>query len=149
MSIEPVVFTLPVALRSKSNHRMGEKFSVHREFETIVSAYASRAKTEGWPCLDKGVSMSRRPKFVLTIVASSMLDSANFSKSVADALEGVLMVNDAQILTTHTLSSRSKKGQRCSIGVAVLEGDTWEDQMEASRLLAPLVVAEFLKGEAE
>lgn len=81
---------------------------------------------------DAKAPVKERPTVVIAVAATSMLDSSNFTKSLADAMEGVLVHNDASIAANASISVRSKKDQRCGVGIALLPASaSLTDQSEA------------------
>ena len=112
---------LPAKLRSKSNYRRGKKgWGALATFEAVTAATLANARPADWNLGDKSKPVNERPTVVLAVIATSLIDSTNFTKSVADAMEGVLVHNDASVATSMTLSERSKSNQRCAVAVAQL-----------------------------
>lgn len=124
---------LPAKLRSKSNYRQGKKgWGALVTFESVVAAVLAEARPDGWDLGEKKRALKDRPVLVMAVVATSLVDSTNFTKSVADAMEGVLVVNDASILGSATLAERTRDNQRCGVAVAQLPaGSSIADQAVA------------------
>lgn len=132
---------LPVKLRSKSNYRRGSKgWAALTSFEQVAAATFLRARPSDWDTGSKHVAVKDRPSVVIAIAASSLVDSTNFTKSIADAAQGVLVVTDASIIASSTLALRSAKDQRCVVAFAQLPaGATMREQAAAlTALLAQL-----------
>lgn len=127
------IFTVPVAMKSKSNYRHGKtSWTDLSNFETVVKMFARQHLPENWPLGNPKDPINARPKVLLTVIAKSNTDSTNYTKSVADALEGVVTLNDASITTATTMAERGT-GDGVTIGVAVLPADsTLEQQLAAS-----------------
>lgn len=112
---------LPSKLRSKSNYRRGQKgWGALTTFETVAAGALTQARPEEWDLGEKGTPIKSRPSVVLAVAATSLLDSTNFTKSLADAMEGVLVHNDASVAASATLSVRAKDNQRCGVAIAQL-----------------------------
>lgn len=128
---------LPSKLRSKSNYRRGKKgWDALASFEAVTRATFQKYVPYEWELGDKTDPVPARPIVVLVVYARSMLDSSNFTKSVADAAESVLVHNDASITSTATFAERAQKGQRCSVAAALLEpGASISEQAEATQEL--------------
>jgi hypothetical protein len=54
------------------------------------------------------------------IFADTMLDSGNLSKSVLDALEGVVFHTDASVAYSGSLARRTRTDQRSFLAIALL-----------------------------
>lgn len=139
---------LPAKLRSKSNYRKGQKgWAALATFEAVAGATFAQAKPEAWDIGDKSKPLKDRPTAVLVVAATSLVDSTNFTKSVADAMEGVLVVNDASVTASATLAQRAKKEQRCMVALAQLPPRaTMQEQSEALQELVRRM-PELFEGE--
>lgn len=114
--------SLPTRLRSKSNYRKGARgWAALASFESVTQATIAAAVPPDWPLGSKDASLASRPVVVMAVAARSTLDSANFTKSLADAMEGVVVHNDASIAGTATLAERGRKDQRCVVAAALLD----------------------------
>lgn len=132
---------LPAQLRSKSNYRRGKKgWGALATFEAVTASVLQQYRPEGWDLGEANAPVKERPTVVIAVAATSMLDSSNFTKSLADAMEGVLVHNDASIAANASISLRAKNDQRCGVAMAQLSaGATLTEQSEAlQRLLAQL-----------
>lgn len=119
--------SVPFALRSKSNFRRGRTHAARqwdefRSFESSVAFLLAAARPESWNVGDAQAKVAERPVVVCAIVARSMVDTANFSKSVLDAAQGVLYVNDASVLGVSSMGVRSRSGQQALVAFAQLDG---------------------------
>lgn len=92
---------LPVKLQSKSNFRTGKGSSKRwaglQAFEMVVANKVREAIPDDWDMGDKNKPISERPIVIMIISATSNYDAANFSKSVADAVEGIVYWNDKSL----------------------------------------------------
>lgn len=107
---------VPVRLMSKSNarrytrgSRSGPSFG---GFERSLGMIVRASRPSGWECGDPDSPLGDRPSVVCVIAARSVLDAANFSKSVLDALEGVLFHNDASVLGVASIAVRGEQAHR-------------------------------------
>lgn len=141
---------LPTALRSKSNYRHGEKKSAWgtlRNFETVAGLTIARDVPDGWALGSKSDALADRPVVLMVILARSMLDASNFSKSLADAAEGVVVINDASITATTSLGVRARKDPRAAVAFAQLPaGTSLPDQASALAELTAQAVRQFEAG---
>lgn len=128
---------LPSKLRSKSNYRHGQKgWGALATFEAVAGGTFAQARPEDWDLGAKNKPLKSRPVVVIAIAATSLLDSTNFTKSVADAMQGVLVHNDASVAGSSTICERAKDNQRCGVAVAQLPaGAGLREQSEALRAL--------------
>jgi hypothetical protein len=113
------LLTVPLALRSKSNFRRGNTWNTHQEFERSLHLLLRANRPTDWVTSTTDVALAQRPVVVAAIVARSTIDSANFTKSVLDAAEGVLYTTDASVLATVTLAERGR-GTGFMVGFAQL-----------------------------
>lgn len=100
---------IPMALKSKSNYSYSAATkNRHKElqaYEQTVTLLSLAALPEDWPLGDEHDPVTQRPQVLLGIVGiNSGYDSANFTKSIADGLEGVLYWNDKSAVDTVTRS---------------------------------------------
>jgi hypothetical protein len=129
-----VAYVLDTPIVSKSNHRRSkgsnqwEKFRAFEEFVTFTTRSVLPAT---WPPLAADAPFSNRPVVCLSIVASTLLDTANLSKSVADALEGVCYHNDASARAVSSLSVRSSV-PHVVVGIAALDAGATLDEISAA-----------------
>lgn len=112
---------LPFVARSKSNYRQGDAgWGSLASFEDAIAAIVAQHVPAGW---ELGSSLERvadRPVVVALVAARSVLDAANLSKSVLDALQGVCYVSDAQVAGSVNVGERGRLGQWLSIALAQL-----------------------------
>ena len=118
------VLRAPLRLRSKSNFRRSRQgadsdWQDSRTFERDLALLVRHHRPAGWDCGDPGHPLAERPVVVAFIAARSTIDVANFSKSVLDALEGVLYVSDASVLAVGSIGSRGRDGS-VTLGFAEL-----------------------------
>jgi len=128
---------LPFPLRSKSNFRRGDarsaaQWRAEQSFRSDVATLCAAARPQGWDTGSLDVALSRRPCFAVVLVAASTLDTANLSKSVLDALEGVLYVNDAQVRFEAALSQRRREHQRAVLAAAQLPASSTSAELAAA-----------------
>lgn len=107
---------LPVAPCSKSNHRRyrhgaagADRWDRFAAFETVLAATVSPQRVGcPWP-LHADRALPQRPVVALYLYARTTIDTLNLSKSVGDALEGVLYANDASVLAALAASTRTRR----------------------------------------
>jgi Holliday junction resolvase RusA-like endonuclease len=123
-------------LTSKSNFRRGlgsKDWTKHKEFKDILADLAIKNRPSTW---DLGppppAPLKHRPTVVMAIVATSVLDTANLSKSVADAFEHELYHTDASVRMVLSASTRARKNQGASILLALLSPNATYDQMRSA-----------------
>jgi hypothetical protein len=127
-------------LRSKSNFRRGKKsknWSRLQGFEDELAISARAVRPMEWPMGDPGAAISSRPSVVAVVIADTLLDTGNVTKSVFDALEGVLYHTDASIRAELVVTNR-KRGGRAYAAFAVCDAD---EPMAFAKCAAELVVA--------
>lgn len=128
---------LEVAAASKSNfrrgsHREGAAWAQLRDWEAGVGNLVRAALPAGWELGERGEALSSRPAVVGLVVATTLLDAANLSKSLADALEGVVYHTDASLRTVTTCTAGRRRGVAdLSVAFARLDG-----RADAAALLA-------------
>jgi hypothetical protein len=96
-------------IRSKSNFRRSKSSAAWRanqDFETTLALSLRAARPLTWPVVDGAIPLSERPVFVAVTFAKSTIDAGNHSKSVLDAAEGVVYVNDAQVAASCAVAER-------------------------------------------
>jgi Holliday junction resolvase RusA-like endonuclease len=127
-------FPIPDGVQSKSNfrrQRRGGDWGRLSRFEDLVATYARAARPTGWVLGDPDLPVAKRPGVVAVVWARTMLDAGNLSKSVLDALEGVVYVNDNAVRAVVELAERGRSDQSAVVALAQLPPDA-----------SPLVVAE-------
>lgn len=142
---------VPFPLRSKSNFRRGRQaegrqWSSLRSFETALATLATAARPSSWDEGDASLPVGQRPAVLVCIVARSLIDTANFSKSVLDACEGVLFATDASVLGVSSLGIRARSDQECVVGFAQVDGAASLDDL--TRALNALTSQTAAQAEA-
>ncbi|MFM7089095.1 MAG: RusA family crossover junction endodeoxyribonuclease [Candidatus Paceibacterota bacterium] len=133
--VEGFVIKLDSQLKSKSNFRRGSNWSKYVKYEKDLALTIKEVLPYTWDLGSRDNTINERPKVVIQIVAESLIDTGNLSKSVLDALEGVLYHNDASVVAVASMSIRKKKGYTY-IGVARLRPDaSFEEVQNAVREL--------------
>lgn len=126
-------FWIPLpAVRSKSNYRHMDKGNAWRKlqsFENEVALSARAALPSSWVLGDKTDSVSKRPSVVCCIAARSLLDAGNLSKSVLDAVQGVVYHSDASVQAVTEIVERASTDQCGAAGFVLLEPSTSEDDV--------------------
>jgi hypothetical protein len=127
-------------LQSKSNYRRRAKSSSwadNRAFEQAAAALARAARPAKWVLGSTEEPLKSRPTVVMVLLATSLLDTANLSKSVADAFEGVLYHNDASVRMVLSTSTRSRMNQCSQVLLALLtpEASLWQMRVALDVLL--------------
>lgn len=86
-------------VRSKSNFRRGDRnWQLHRTFEQHLRALLKQHRPDSWVLPDPTITaVLQRPATVAVIWAAGLIDAGNISKTVHDAAETVLYVNDAEV----------------------------------------------------
>ena len=100
-------------LVSKSNYRIKgkEKWGRIKDFEQHLAVIATKNKPALW---DSGIYNG---EFLIVITSNSKVDVGNYSKSVLDALEGVLYSNDKNVKTVFTYLSSNAPKDKVYIGL--------------------------------
>jgi Holliday junction resolvase RusA-like endonuclease len=123
---------LDFPLLSKSNYRRGvhsKDWSKNQNFERAVAALALQARPSTWNLGLRTSPLAKRPTVVMAIFATSLLDTANLSKSLADALEGILYHNDASVRMVLSTSNRSASNQCTTVMLALASPGASHTQM--------------------
>ena len=126
---------VPLSLRSKSNFRRGAgrgEWARQRSFSEDLARIVRAAVPVDWELGSFDAALKDRPVVVAVIVARSVLDAGNFSKSVLDACEGVVFHNDASVLHSGAYGERGRTDQRIMLGFARLESGASLDQLVAA-----------------
>ena len=139
---------IPFAIHSKSNFRRGGASSStawrdEQAFRSQLAALVGSALPAGWDPGDRAVPLAARPVFAVAIVAISRLDTANLSKSILDALEGLVFINDAQV--RYQVATSERRGDpRGLVAVAALDpGVTPAELAKAGSALLDAALAAF------
>jgi hypothetical protein len=107
---------------SKSNFRYGDTGHWRRNiaFERECSLLLKAALPLGWQVGSQSDDLSKRPRVVVAIAAVTLLDAGNVSKSLLDAAEGVVFLNDASVWAVTQIVSRSRHNQRTAAAFALI-----------------------------
>lgn len=111
-------------------------------YEQMIRMLALRNLPDDWDLGDDQLPVKDRPEVVLGIVAiNSAYDSANFTKSIADALEGVLYWNDRSAVDTITRSITvpDAEPEHYIVAVSIPAQATVEQRMAALTEAAHLI----------
>lgn len=132
---------LGMPLRSKSNFRRGgankDEWARHRRFEADVATVLRVSVPLTWEIGSASDPVAARPVVVSVIMAVSLLDAGNFSKSVLDAAEHTVFHNDASVAYTGSLSVRSASDQNTVVAFARLNpGVSTNEILDAADHLA-------------
>lgn len=101
-------------IRSKSNFRRSgaaRSWNQIRSFEDEVAIRARAARPASWPLGDPADELAKRPRLVAVLIAETLIDAGNATKSLFDALEGVLYHNDASIRAEMVITERVRQGR--------------------------------------
>lgn len=148
---------VPFAVRSKSNSRRGaydskaaQDWREHKTFVGELADTVAAAVPAGWVTGDPDEALGDRPVVVALVAARTLLDAGNLSKSVLDALEGLVYVNDASALHCTLVAVRSGSGQRGLVAFARLApAAALADQVAAAAALGEhFLDVQDLTGEA-
>lgn len=146
---------VPFPLQSKSNFRRhigrkhaGASWESSQSFERSLGLFTRQARPSDWLLDDPKVSLAQRPIVTAFIIAKSLIDAANFSKSVTDAVEGVLYVSDASALGVGSLGTRGRGSSFCVGFAQVAPATSLSDLWVAKKALGDLVLAQFLLPDA-
>lgn len=112
---------LPEPMRSKSNfrrHNRGKSpttaassWESSRQFERSIALSILASRPDEWLLGTPEQALADRPTVAAFIAARSVVDVGNFPKSVLDACEGVLYVNDASVLSVLAQGARGHGDQ--------------------------------------
>lgn len=111
----------------------------------MVTAHTLRQELpDEWDVGERTAKLADRPKVLLVIVAQSRHDVTNYSKSIADAAEGTVVINDASITATTSIGVHSGKDQRAVVAFAQMSKDaTLAEQASALNDLTNYAVEQF------
>lgn len=149
--VEGFWFSPGTPLKSKSNFRRGNQKGTKgwgslRQFEHTISTTAKLACPESWEIGDNSAPVATRPMIISVVIARSLLDAGNFSKSLLDACEGVVFHTDASVVASTAIAKRGRISQGCIVGFARLEpGSEMEEIAFAVADLTRQVVNIFQK----
>ena len=135
----PTVIVATGQVKSKSNYRRSSssKWSEISSFEIELGTILRQARPTGW-LNDTEDKVTDRPRVVAVIIARTMLDAGNLSKSILDAAEGVLFQNDSSVGLVMEYADRAKNDQRSVVAFTQLPAGSTRGEMaaEASKLFA-------------
>lgn len=135
------------AVRSKSNYRhqrRGESWRSLRGFEADVLLRTRSVLPTGWELGDSAAPVSARPVVVAAVCAKTLLDAGNLSKSVLDAVQGVVYHSDASVRAVTEVALRTSKDQGGGVAFALLPHDaTLTDIVNTVSELPGLLCAEW------
>lgn len=133
----PVVRFRTTQVISKSNFRRGDQtWRKVRDFEDAVAMEARIALPLDWVSGNPDSPVAARPKVVAVISARTLLDAGNISKSILDAVQGVLYVNDAEVAAVTEMVTRSRSNQGAVVSFVQLPStSTQEDITRALQAL--------------
>jgi hypothetical protein len=129
-------------VRSKSNYRHSRRSSTWssiQSFEGEVCIDAKAACPDGWQLGDLAVPIPSRPGVVACVAARTMLDAGNLSKSVLDAVQGVVYHSDASVRGVTEITRRARANQNGVAAFVLLNADAPES--EVLEVLAELPAA--------
>lgn len=126
--LRAVWFSVDFPIRSKSNFRRyhggqvadRERWKTFRQFEDSLGVLCRDALGAGWELGQRDQGVAKRPVVVAYIWARTMLDAANLSKSVLDAVEGLVFLNDASVAAVACAAERVRADQRGLVAFAQL-----------------------------
>lgn len=135
--LQAFAFLIPVPFRSKSNFRRGgggggPEWKIFKKFEEDVKFLASLGLPPDWDCGDKDKALKLRPVVINHIYAVSPLDTANLSKSLLDACEGVVFHTDASVRGAAAVSRRAAKDSWGLASFALLSPTASEREIQTS-----------------
>lgn len=121
-------FVVLPRVASKSNFRAGDgNWMRFASFEEHAGWLMLKHRPSGWDVGTKDEELKRRPVVVCAIAARTLIDAANLTKSVPDAAEGPVVVNDASIRYVSGYAERVKADQRGLVAFAQLPADADRD----------------------
>lgn len=136
-------FTVPGPVRSKSNHRRGDTgrkshttWRQLQSYELLVNSIARKYRPATWNNGNADDPVISRPRILVCAWARTTLDAGNVDKSVLDALEGTLYVNDAQVRWSLGGSTRTRQHPMLLVAVAQLPPGTGTLHGAAQQLLS-------------
>lgn len=139
MANYPTVIVEAGQIKSKSNYRRSAntKWSDISSFEMELGVLLRQARPSDW-VNDLEEKVADRPRVVAVIIARTMLDAGNLSKSVLDAAEGTLFQNDSSVGLVMEYADRGKSGQCSVVAFAQLPAEATREEMakEAAKLFA-------------
>lgn len=151
--VEAFWVDLGTRLRSKSNFRRAPRrragsaeWSSLARFEQTVATVVREQLPSSWELGAVGASIAQRPVVVAVVVARSLLDSGNFTKSVLDACEGLVFRTDASVLASAAVSERSRTDQRSVVAFARLAPAASTEEIASAAAALTLAAASSYLG---
>lgn len=134
-------FWVPVGrVRSKSNFRRGphdRSWQSLRAFEDEVALLLRSHLPDSWELGPSDGPVATRPPVVACVMARTLLDAGNLSKSVLDAAQGIVFHTDASVRSVLELSERGGTGQHGLVGFALAGADcSRQDLLDVNYALA-------------
>lgn len=117
--VSELILDLPYKLKSKSNFRRSNntrEWAEYKNFEKTTKLLLLSNKPSDWAMSGRDTPVALRNKVLVCIVARSVLDVGNYSKSLLDAAEGVLFYNDSEVSGLLSLGERGKSTQMATVG---------------------------------
>jgi hypothetical protein len=139
-------------VRSKSNFRRGRagagrQWQQLHDFEAATALALRQARPDDWDCAGHDLPVAQRPVVVVAVVARTLLDAGNLSKSLLDAAQGVLYPTDASVGGVAEITERGRDRQRSLVGFAQLPAGTERTEVtQALSALSRLVVETYEAG---
>ena len=146
--MDEIIVELPIKLKSKSNFRRNKsskEWLEYKNFEKNVKLFLLSSKPATWVNSLKEDPLNKRMKVVVSIASCSVLDVGNYSKSLLDAAEGALFVNDSEVVSLTCIGKRTLKSDITVVGFKQVDplAELIEIQEESS-MLASKVLEKFL-----
>lgn len=134
-------FEWPAPIQSKSNFRRSSnrnQWNNLTSFESTIQIVLSTV-LKNVPAWDLGPPppnpINQRPSVVLFVAATTLLDTGNLTKSLADACQGYLYHTDASIRAETVVTKRSATNQQAWIAFAQTNNSSTEHAAELTTLL--------------
>lgn len=108
-------FAIDAEFQSKSNDRRGRDRAAaaalirrRKDFNLVLRLAARAAQPHDWVLSERGAAVAQRPAVVGFCFAHSLIDAGNLSKSIYDALEGIVYVTDASVRYDLSMTMRHR-----------------------------------------
>lgn len=116
--------------------------SRQQAFQDDVAVAARRFKPAWWQIGSPERAPAERPQVVCVVLARATIDAANLPKSVTDAVQGVLVHNDATVRAVLCTSLPRRTRRWCLVGFAQRPAGTGAVELtRAAGLLGDAVAA--------
>lgn len=146
-------FWVPLpALKSKSNYRHDRRNSSWkslRSFEDEVAVLCRSALPSTWDKGSESSSVAERPGVVAAVCARTLLDAGNISKSVLDAVQGLVYVSDASVRAVTEIAVRASKDQSGAVAFALLSRDASLDMIARVASELPLALCKVWDTQSD